>query len=850
MLIDRGPVLKCTFNATPDNLVAFTNASNIKSLKVNGTSIKIEPIKNENIAFDVLGENISIDMETGEATFPESCLIKSPVTSWSFKAKDPNYVINENTYVCVLTMMDGMTIAQPMTIAEAMGYAFTTNDGVTLEAVDEFLDGMNMDIQYGLQIGFTLCDMDMNSGTFVFIDTEHQTNITTGGLSTYSFDSEGLYDVEIELSDSDMKDIQFAETPLISIEIGDGITSIGEYTFAYCSSLTDVTIGTGITSISSGAFEDCSGLTSIVIPDSVTEIGEYAFSSCSGLTGITIPDSVTTIGNNAFQNCSKLTSITIPDSVIRIGNSAFAYCSGLTSINIPNSVTSIASYAFYDCSGLPVENNLRYADTYLVEAADTTQTTYTIKENTKWVGDRAFEDCSGLTSIVIPDSVTEIGEYAFRVCTGLTSVNLGSSVTSIGEGAFYQCSGLTGELVIPNSVTSIGNSTFYGCKALTSVVIGSKCTRIGQYAFQGCYDLTSITCHATTAPSIYSHTFQAIKTDGTLSIPTGSNYSSWMSNNQYYLGYYNWVVLEIGIGLPEFELDGYDVAMLVQPSTNSSATKICNKTTDIAEIKVDDIVLDSVSTGHTFSTPYKWNVVRIKYADGVTSIPSSSFSACTRMYCMKIADSVTSIGNSAFSNCTDLTSIIIPNSVTSIGMAAFTNCSGLTSIVIPYSVKIIEYYTFRGCTGLTGELVIPDSVTSIGDRAFEYCTGLTGELVIPYSVTTIGEGAFRGCRKLTSIIIPDSVTSISKNSFNQCLGLTSVVIGSGCTNIGAGVFGSCSSLNAITCHATTAPSINSSTFQAVKTGGTLVYPEGSDYSSWMSTSSGYLGYYGWTIQYI
>ena len=135
--------LQAKYNATPDNLVAFNGASNIKSMKVNGAPIKIEPIKNEITSFDVLGENISIDMETGAASFPESYLIKSPVSSWSFKAKDPNYVINENTFVCMFGMYDGEAWGDPVPLEEVMDYLYTTNDGVTLEVVGEFLDEIN-----------------------------------------------------------------------------------------------------------------------------------------------------------------------------------------------------------------------------------------------------------------------------------------------------------------------------------------------------------------------------------------------------------------------------------------------------------------------------------------------------------------------------------------------------------------------------------------------------------------------------------------------------------------------------------------------------------------------------------
>ena len=292
--------------------------------------------------------------------------------------------------------------------------------------------------------------------------------------------SYGLTSVSIPNSVSAIGQQAFRDCGLMSLTIPNSVTIIGSLAFAYCSSLSSMTIPDLVTTISEGMFAGCSNLTSVTIPNSVTSIGNEAFNYCYNLTNVTIPDSVTYIGDNAFYHCDSLTNVTIPNSVTSIGSWAFANCSGLTNVTIPNSVTSIGRWVFAYSSSLSsvtIGNSVQSVEGNMFAHCESLEglvvangnTTYDSRNNCNAVIETANNTLIvGCKNTVIPNSITTIGEEAFLECDGLTSMSIPNSVTSIGNRAFFDCRSLT-SVTIPNSVTSIGIAALGNCWRLANV---------------------------------------------------------------------------------------------------------------------------------------------------------------------------------------------------------------------------------------------------------------------------------------------------------------------------------------------------------------------------------------------
>ena len=311
------------------------------------------------------------------------------------------------------------------------------------------------------------------------------------------------------------------------------------------------------------------------------------------------------------------------------------------------------------------------------------------------IGERAFDYCTSLTSITIPDSVTSIGDYAFDGCKSLESITVeeGNTVYHSSGNCLIETTSKTLVLgcktsAIPTdgSVTSIGVGAFSNCASLTSITIPDSVTSIGEGAFYGCNSLESITVEE--GNTVYH-------SSGNCLIETTSK------------------TLVLGCKTSVIPTDG---------SVTSIGEGAFNFCTSLESITIPD---------------------------GVTSIGDSAFDGCSSLKSITIPESVTSIGYKAFSFCTSLTSITIPESVTSIRYDAFYRCSSLTSITIPDGVTRIGFHAFEGCTSLTS-ITIPDSVTEIGEKAFRDCTSLT-RITLGNGITSIGEKIFKDCSSLTSI---------------------------------------------------------------------------------------------------
>ena len=414
-------------------------------------------------------------------------------------------------------------------------------------------------------------------------------------------------------------------------------------------------------------------------------------------------------------------------------------------------VTTIGNYAFSGCSGL---------------------TSITIPNGVTEIATSVFEECSGLTSITIPNGVTEIGSYAFSDCSGLTSITIPNGVTKIGGWAFQKCSGLT-SVTIGSGVTNIGSNAFQLCSALTYLEILCSPTSIGSVAFSSCKNIKEL---------VYDCDSITILFNGQKSIEKVS-----LKENVKYI--------------PDNAFSGCtgltSVNFLCSPtSIGTDIFKDCNS---IRELVYNSETVTPLFAGYT-------SIEELTLKENIRTVEDHAFAGCTGLTSINVFCTPTTLGEDIFKDCNSIKEVTfdcegvtalfngfvsiekatLKGSVNYISDNAFSGCSGLTSLTIGSNVKSIGNDAFNGCSGLkqvnrvVNDIALwckedpisfgnsfsnPINLTSVQLRLYSDAETEITQLVIPDGVEYIRESAFKGCSDITSITIPSSVTNIDDYAF-------------------------------------------------------------------------------------
>ena len=289
------------------------------------------------------------------------------------------------------------------------------------------------------------------------------------------------------------------------------------------------------------------------------------------------------------------------------------------------------------------------------------------------IGSYAFKGCNRLTSLTLPDGITEIGDHAFEGCSGLTSLNLPAGITKIGSEAFNGCSGLT-SLNLSAGITSIGSEAFNGCSGLTSLNLPAGITKIGDDVFRGCSGLTSLTLPASIT-KIGDQAFHGCSGLKEVRFCINDNLDTYLTKGHPYI--------DVDCGI-KYYINDKEITSIEIPSN-------------------------------------------------VTTLGNYVFQGCSRLTSLTLPADITSIGYRAFQGCSGLTSLNLPAGagITSIGSEAFEGCSGLTSLNLPAGITSIGSRAFQGCSGLTSIYVYAEKVPKIGSDVFEGVDAKKCTLYVP-----------------------------------------------------------------------------------------------------------------------
>ena len=549
-----------------------------------------------------------------------------------------------------------------------------------------------------------------------------------------------------------------------SLTIPNGVVSIGNNAFSNCSQLESIVISNSVSTIGGAAFSSCNGLTSIIVlPETPPVLALNSFINVPTSVSVFVPcgsvEAYQTM--DGWGNFSNILGLCLPGtitinadpSVGGIVEGAGTYISGTSCIvtAMPNEgyrfanwtengqVVSVdADYSFIVTNDrqlvahFVLNENIVFADSNVKticlvnwdtdgdgelnygEAAATMRIGEVFKNHTEItsfdelqyfvsliaIDNSAFSGCNGLTSLIIPNSVTSIGSYAFSGCSGLTGdLTIPNSVTSIGNYAFYNCSGLTGDLTISNSVTSIGNYAFSNCSGLVGdLIIPNSVTTIGNYAFSNCSGFNGNLIISNSVSFIGEYAFSNCgNLTGSLTIP----------NSVTTIGkgaFYYCTSLNGSLTIPNSVI-----------SIGSSAFSGCSSLTGTLTIpnSITTIEYGAFSGCRGFTGS-------LVIPNSVTSISDWAFDFCIGLTgTLTISNSVNSIGDRAFRNCNRLTSmIILTETPPTLGTDVFNNVSTSIPVFVPCG-SVEAYQAMDGWNNFTNvmDLCLPGTITVIADPA-------------------------------------------------------------------------------------------------------------------------------------
>lgn len=599
---------------------------------------------------------------------------------------------------------------------------------------------------------------------------------------------------------------------LATVSLPESLKVVSGYAFSGCSALTQLTIPakSGLSAVSTGAFRDCTALGTISLPASLSEIGNHAFYGCKMLdVNWSDASSLLDVEEAAFAYTS-VSSFDAPASLRTVGDEAFRYCN-LTSLNLDSDdLVSIGAYAFADSPSLVVKdltigtNVEEIGRSALGGVTGVESITLPIPASTgsSDVFNLEFlfgnRDCLSSIKSVEVTKAAEIPEQCFYRCNQLAGATLPEGLWSIGKYAFSGCS-LT-SIDIPDSVTDIGYASFSNNSSLATVKLPANLWTIGHYAFSRCSSLESVDlpnglkeigCGAFSGTAISSISFP----EGLVSVGTGafSNLEGTVTLPASLQSVYQGMMLDGTLfeDSPMVGADGsgstdltYDAASAFVWCTGITRIEVAEGSESFCVV---DGALYSKDKRYLIWVPNSYEG-ELKMADETVQV--LAYAAKGRAGLSNVVPSahLEKIGERAFAD-TSITSIDLPEGMTAIGRKAFENAS-IDHMYLPGSllmsdmtgcnVKSVEFGkgtttipTFTKNTVLES-IVIPSGVTMILGSAFEGCTSLK-DVQLPDTLTEIKYSAFEDCTALETIELPSSLTIIGYNAFEKS-GLTEINI--------------------------------------------------------------------------